>query len=114
MYVARVVDDEACSGEPNGDTRSSAFERYDNVTNRAGNAPEFQRTKRKYRVLGRRLLDNIVTYKNRQDEKPELTVELAVSIAKEAFVSAGERDIYTGDCVQRSASNHSAILPSGV
>ena len=35
------------------------------------------------------LLDNIVTFKNRLDEKPELTPDYAVSIAKEAFVSAG-------------------------
>jgi len=46
------------------------------------------------------LLDNIVTFKNRLDAPPELTVDYAVSIAKEAFVSAGERDIYTGDAVE--------------
>lgn len=46
------------------------------------------------------LLDNILGHKNRTDPKPTLTPELAVEVAKEAFISAGERDIYTGDAVE--------------
>lgn len=46
------------------------------------------------------LLDNILVHKNRQDPKPPLTIQLATQIAKEAFVSAGERDIFTGDAVE--------------
>jgi 20S proteasome subunit beta 6 len=46
------------------------------------------------------LLDNLVGHKNRGDERTELTREQAIAIAKECFVTAGERDIYTGDSVR--------------
>ena len=46
------------------------------------------------------LLDNLVGHRTRTDAAPELTVEEAVRIIKEAFITAGERDIYTGDSVE--------------
>ena len=46
------------------------------------------------------LLDDIVGGRNRADALAPLDVAGAVEIAKEAFVTAGERDIYTGDAVE--------------
>jgi 20S proteasome subunit beta 6 len=51
------------------------------------------------------LLDNIVGGKNRQDRgygvgPPLLTLAEAQQLAVEAFVTAGERDMYTGDAVE--------------
>mmetsp|Transcript_35232 Transcript_35232/g.52398 ORF Transcript_35232/g.52398 Transcript_35232/m.52398 type:complete len:260 (-) Transcript_35232:54-833(-) len=46
------------------------------------------------------LLDNVVGHKNRMDEKRELGAEEVVEILKDAFVTAGERDIYTGDSLE--------------
>merc|ERR1719263_1188786 len=43
------------------------------------------------------LLDNLVGHANRLDEKKPLSLEETISIMKEVFVNATERDIYTGD-----------------
>ena len=43
------------------------------------------------------LMDNMITHKNRNDENRELGAEEVVELVKDAFVTAGERDIYTGD-----------------
>lgn len=43
------------------------------------------------------LLDNVIKHGNRMDEKRDLPAEEVVEIVKDAFVTAGERDIYTGD-----------------
>ena len=45
------------------------------------------------------LLDNLVGRGTRADKKEPMTVAEAVELLKEAFITAGERDIYTGDSV---------------
>uniref|UniRef100_A0A6U1SFB6 Proteasome subunit beta n=1 Tax=Cyclophora tenuis TaxID=216820 RepID=A0A6U1SFB6_CYCTE len=45
-------------------------------------------------------LDNVIGNRNRLDAKRDLPAEEVVEIIKDAFVSAGERDIYTGDAVE--------------
>jgi 20S proteasome subunit beta 6 len=46
------------------------------------------------------LLDNVIGNRNRTTPKPDLGVAEVVEILKDAFLNAGERDIYTGDQVQ--------------
>ncbi|CAK9829034.1 Proteasome subunit beta type-1 [Anthophora retusa] len=46
------------------------------------------------------LLDNQIGYKNQEGVEPvPLTQEKAVAIIKDVFISAAERDIYTGDSI---------------
>ena len=46
------------------------------------------------------LLDNVIGNRNRTTPKPTLSVDEVVEILKDAFLNAGERDIYTGDQVE--------------
>lgn len=46
------------------------------------------------------LMDNVISHKNRLDTRRELSAEEVVEIVKDAFLTAGERDIYTGDAVE--------------
>ena len=46
------------------------------------------------------LLDNLVGFKNRTDERKKYTADEAVELVKEGFVTAGERDINCGDAVE--------------
>ena len=55
------------------------------------------------------ILDNLVGHKNRNDPKKPLTEEEAISIVKEVFIIAAERDIHTGDCVEIKVIKKSGI-----
>ena len=57
------------------------------------------------------LLDNVITHKNRNDPERELGVEEVVEIVKDAFVTAGERDIYVSAGENWDESTRSATLP---
>ncbi|CAE7643545.1 PBF1, partial [Symbiodinium microadriaticum] len=46
------------------------------------------------------ILDNLIGHKNRHDTKATISAEEAVAIVKDVFVTATERDIYTGDAVE--------------
>jgi 20S proteasome subunit beta 6 len=62
-----------------------SFDRYEYASNGSGNA---------YIIP---LLDNVIGNRNRTEEKPKISAAEAVEILKDAFLSTGERDIYTGD-----------------
>jgi len=55
------------------------------------------------------LLDNLVEHQLRTDPKPKLTLQMTKEIMKDAFVTAGERDIYTGDTLQMYAMTKDGI-----
>uniref|UniRef100_A0A8C5PB25 Proteasome 20S subunit beta 1 n=1 Tax=Leptobrachium leishanense TaxID=445787 RepID=A0A8C5PB25_9ANUR len=47
------------------------------------------------------LLDNQIGYKNMQNaEQLPLTLEKAIQLVKDVFISAAERDVYTGDALK--------------
>lgn len=63
----------------------------------------FERTEYAAQGAGQKLiipiLDNVVGNKNRGDAKKVWTRSEAVELVKDVFVTAGERDIFTGDAV---------------
>lgn len=46
------------------------------------------------------LLDNVVGHKNRLDDVPDLSLEETIELMKDAFVTAGEREITVGDTLE--------------
>jgi 20S proteasome subunit beta 6 len=54
------------------------------------------------------VLDNVIGNGNRLGAAPSLTADEVVEILKDAFVSAGERDIYTGDSLEIQVLTHNA------
>merc|ERR1712187_782961 len=56
----------------------------------------FERTKYAAQGSGQKLiipvLDNLIGYLNREEKKPDLTVDEAIEIAKDSFITAGERN----------------------
>ena len=54
-------------------------------------------------------LDNVIAHRNRTDEKRSLPAAEVVELVKDAFISAGERDIYTGDNVEISVITKDGI-----
>eukprot|EP01138_Halocafeteria_seosinensis_P011402 gb/GECG01011646.1/.p1 GENE.gb/GECG01011646.1/~~gb/GECG01011646.1/.p1 ORF type:complete len:259 (+),score=34.79 gb/GECG01011646.1/:1-777(+) len=46
------------------------------------------------------LLDSLLSYKNRTDEKPKYEVTDAVNILKEAYIGATDRNMFVGDSVE--------------
>lgn len=55
------------------------------------------------------LMDNVVTFKTRKDKRDDLSAAEVVAIVKDGFVTAGERDIYTGDAVEISLIDAAGI-----
>ena len=57
-------------------------------------------------------LDNVIGNRNRLQEKPNLSAAEVVELLKDAYVSCGERDIYTGDQVEFSVITKDGIEKS--
>ena len=55
------------------------------------------------------VLDNTMGWKNREDAKMDITLDSALELLKECFVTAGERDIYCGDSVEIKIIQKSGI-----
>lgn len=45
-------------------------------------------------------LDNQIGFKNQKANQRQITLDFALRVAKDAFTSATERDIYTGDYLE--------------
>jgi 20S proteasome subunit beta 6 len=45
-------------------------------------------------------LDNQIGFKNQSQHKRPITLDMAINVARDAFLAAAERDIYTGDFLE--------------
>ena len=55
-------------------------------------------------------LDNQIGFKNQKNNLKPITLDFAMKVARDAFVGATERDIYTGDSLEMFVMTKEGIV----